>query len=50
LGREGLQAVLEPAKGNQVKHFTWTGAKNATPIVLTKLNLVKTVPKIVLQQ
>ena len=47
---KGLQAVLEPTKGDQVKHFAWTGTKDAAPIVHTKSNLCKTIFKVVLRQ
>jgi hypothetical protein len=50
LGREGLEAVLEPAKGNQVQHFTRTGSKNTSLIVLTKSDFIKTILEIVLRQ
>ena len=33
-----------------MKHFTWTGTKNAAPIVPTKLNLIETILEIVLRQ
>jgi hypothetical protein len=38
LGRESLQAVLEPTEKKRVKHFTWTGAEDAPLIVHTKPN------------
>jgi hypothetical protein len=50
LGCKGQQAVFEPTKGNQVKHFARTGTKNAALIVQTKSNISKSILKIVLRQ
>ena len=47
---KACRQYLNQTKGNQVKHFAWTGSKNAMLIVVTKPNPSETTLKIVLGQ